>query len=146
MAYFIYRHIHIKRQQAITSLATAEQNLESVNNNAQEQSHMVDKLHLEIEKLEHSDERKTCMEQLLHSTILTEDDWVQFRHLFEKIYPNFIEEQKALFRNLTPTEIRILVLDKLDLNLQEMANMLGVSKNAIHQTRYRLKRKIEGSS
>ena len=146
LAFVIYRRIQTKRQKTMDALATAEQNLETVNTSAQEQSEMVDKLNLEIEKLEHSDERNAYMAQLLNSTILTEDDWVTFRHVFDKLYPSFIEEQKILFPDLTPAETRLLVLDKLDLNLQEMANMLGVSKNTIHQTRYRLRRKIGGVS
>ena len=142
LAYVIYRRIQTKRQTAITALAAAEQNLESVNNSVLETAQKVDMLNLEIEKLEYSDVRNGYLEQLLNSTILTEDDWAKFRHLFEKIYPDFIDQQKTLYPDLTPAETRLVVLDKLGINLQEMANMLGVSKNAIHQTRYRLRRKL----
>ena len=124
----------------------AEYDLQNTHNNVVEQSHMVEKLSLEIEKMAHSDERQAFIDQLMAKTILTEEQWTEFKHLFEKVYPAFIEEQKILYPDLTPAEIRLLVLEKLGIGLHEMANMLGVSKNAIHQTRYRLRRKMGETS
>lgn len=146
LAYLNFKRLQAKKQRAIAALEVAEHDLQNVNDNVREKSHMVEKLHLEIEKMTHSDERHAHIKQLMLKTILTEEDWMNFRHLFEKVYPDFIEEQKSRYPDLTPAEIRLLVLEKLGIGLQEMANMLGVSKNAIHQTRYRLRRKMGETS
>ena len=86
------------------------------------------------------------MEQLTHSTILTDDDWLRFRSIFEKAHPDFMAAQKLLCPGLTPAELRYLVLEKLQLSTHEMAQMLGVSDNTIRQTRARLRRKTTGLS
>jgi hypothetical protein len=98
-------------------------------------------LRLELEKLSASGERSQYLEQLMQSTILTEDDWLRFQTVFEKVHPGFMEEQKALYPDLTPAELRYLVLEKLQLSTHEMANMLGVSDKTVRQTRVRLRRK-----
>jgi DNA-directed RNA polymerase specialized sigma subunit len=100
-------------------------------------------LKAEIDRLSSIGENNTYLEQLVTSTILTNDDWVQFRIVFEKVHPNFINEQKLQFPDLTQAELRYLVLEKLQLSTKEMANMLGVSDGAIRQIKSRLKLKIQ---
>jgi len=87
------------------------------------------------------DLRSRYLQELRQSTILTEQDWVQFRMKFEKVYPNFIEEQNKIYANITPAEMRYLTLQKLQLSTREMAGMLGVSDGTIRQTRFRLLKK-----
>lgn len=43
---------------------------------------------------------------------------------------------------ITPAEIRIIVLTKLNLNTREMATTLGVGTSAIRTTKSRLMKKI----
>lgn len=141
-----FRRLRHKRQLAILELETAKKDLELFTSSLREKSELAENLRLENEKLARSGERSEYLEKLTRSTILTEEDWAQFRSVFEKVHPDFLSELKSQYPDLTPAETRLLVLEKLDLNLQEMANMLGVSKNTIHQTRYRLRRKTDSST
>lgn len=81
-------------------------------------------------------------EKLLASTILTEKDWQQFRGIFEQVYPGFSYRLKTTYPELSPAEARFLYLMKLDLSSREMAAMLGISVEAIHKLRYRLRKKL----
>lgn len=141
LAYSTYRRLQYKRRQKEAELLAARKDLESLTNGFREKSELVENLRLENEKLSKRGERSEYLEQLTGATILTEEDWARFRAVFEKVHPDFIYLQKEQFPELTPAETRLLVLEKLDLSTQEMANMLGVNKNTINQTRVRLRRK-----
>jgi DNA-binding NarL/FixJ family response regulator len=142
LAYGNFLRLRAKRRLAEQDLEAAKNDLANFASGLREKSELAENLRLEIEKIARNDERNEHLEKLSRSTILTDEDWSAFRKLFEQVYPHFIAEQKAQFPDLTPAEIRLLVLEKLGLTAQEMANMLGISKNTIHQTRYRLKKRM----
>ncbi len=144
LAYGNYHRLQYKRRQKEAELEAAKNNLEALTHGFREKSEMVENLRLENEKLSNEGMRSEYLEQLTNSTILTEDDWVKFRQVFEKAHPGFIARQKEQFPDLTNAETRLLVLEKLGLGTIEMANMLGVNRNTINQTKLRLRRKTEG--
>ncbi|QJD78195.1 tetratricopeptide repeat protein [Spirosoma rhododendri] len=80
---------------------------------------------------------------LLNSSILTGKDWLQFRHLFEQVYPTFFGDLHRTHPNLTPAELRLLALLKLQVPTKQMAYMLGVSVDSVHKARYRLRKKVD---
>ncbi|MCC7505686.1 MAG: hypothetical protein IT259_10310 [Saprospiraceae bacterium] len=137
-----YYRLRAKKRQALAVLRTAQNELQAFAQSSREKSELVDSLRNELEKLSSRGERSGYLEQLSRATILTEADWQRFRMLFEKVHPDFIAYQKAQYPDLTPAEIRLLALEKLNMSTQKMANMLGVAKNTINQTRVRLRRKI----
>ena len=73
---------------------------------------------------------------------LTEDDWNEFRNLFEKVQVGFFDKLKQRFPDLTPSEQRLLALMKLKLSKREMAGMLGIAPDSIKKTRQRIRKKI----
>ncbi len=143
LAFGNYHRLQYKRKQAMAELEAAKGELNSFTQSLREKSELAENLRLELEKLSRSGERSEYLEKLSRSTILTEEDWSQFRSIFEKVHPNFIEEKKTQHPDLTQAELRYLVLEKLQLTTHEMANMLGVSDGTIRQTKMRMKRKTE---
>lgn len=79
---------------------------------------------------------------LQNSVILTDEDWKNFMNLFEKVHQNFFIRLKEKLPGLSPAETRFAALTRLKLSTKEMANMLGVSTEAIRQIRSRLKKKL----
>ncbi len=135
-----HRQRHLRRQSE-AELEAARAELAALTQNYREKSDMAAQLRLEVERLAATGERSQHIEQLLHSVILTDDDWLRFRAVFEKVHPGFVEEQRAQQPDLTQAELRYLVLEKLNLTTHEMAAMLGVNDNTVRQTRARLRRK-----
>ncbi|HET9433765.1 MAG TPA: hypothetical protein VFO37_08415, partial [Chitinophagaceae bacterium] len=80
--------------------------------------------------------------KVLHSTILTDDDWEQFKKAFESVYPNFFATLRFRFVDITAAELRLAALIKMNLSLKEAANTLGISADSVKKSRYRLKKKI----
>jgi tetratricopeptide (TPR) repeat protein len=81
--------------------------------------------------------------QLLEdSIILTDKNWRDFSETFESVHPGFFQRLGEKFPELTPAEIRFMVLTRLQFSVKEMAAVLGVSGEAIRQMRYRIKKKL----
>lgn len=81
--------------------------------------------------------------ELTQMKILTEENWSQFKIHFEKAYPGLIQHIKESYESLSPAELRMFLLMKLNIDSKEIASILGISIESVKKTRYRLKKKIE---
>jgi DNA-binding CsgD family transcriptional regulator len=98
-----------------------------------------------LETLQHQfgeNSNNTALLQLQQSTILTDEEWENFRAMFEKVHGGYLNRLKQKLPGLSPSEIRYMVLAKLHLSNKEMAATLGVSKEAIRVTTHRLRKKL----
>jgi DNA-binding CsgD family transcriptional regulator len=86
------------------------------------------------------------LQLLQNSVLLTDEDWRNFTHLFEKVHEGFFQRLKQKLPGLSPAETRFAALTKLQLSNKEMASMLGVGTEAIRQIRSRLKRKLHSEA
>jgi|GEM_PF-689529 len=81
--------------------------------------------------------------KLREATILTGEDWEQFKNQFDKVYPDYIYRLRENYPELTPSEIRYLCLVKLNLRQDEIASALGVSVSSIRVTWHRMRKKLK---
>ncbi|MEM7548843.1 MAG: tetratricopeptide repeat protein [Bacteroidota bacterium] len=82
------------------------------------------------------------IDKLMQSTILTDDEWVEFKLLFEQVNQGFFGNLRTKHPDLSIAEIRLAALLKLNLNTHEIANMLGISSESVNKSRYRLRKKL----
>ena len=73
---------------------------------------------------------------------ITDTQWAEFRALFDQAHPGFVSRIKVKIPNLTPSEIRFMMLVRMHVKDGRMAEMSGVGQEAIRKTRSRLKQKI----
>jgi DNA-binding CsgD family transcriptional regulator len=146
MAVFIYytqkkkRLIHQQVSEAL--LHTKEQELENARLKLLNFTNIISEKNSLIETLHSQEVNSQVIEQLQQTAILTENDWLQFKQAFEKIYPAYIKTISTMIPGITPAEIRLMVLSKLKLSRTEMANSLGISPQSIRVTWHRLRKKI----
>jgi hypothetical protein len=112
-----------------------------------EKNELLESFKVEIDKLQQEDAQQSDMRtqhlsRLVNSSILTEDDWREFRQLFDKVYPGFFIRLKDKMPDLSPADIRLLALTKLQISTRDMAAMLGIGPDAIKKSRQRLRKKI----
>lgn len=74
--------------------------------------------------------------------ILTNSDWQQFRESFEKLLPGLLAELKTQFPELTASEIRLFMLQKLQFDITEISETLGISPGSVWRGRHRLTKKL----
>lgn len=108
--------------------------------------HLLDKSRLlgDIKTQFNEEEKLLASDKLRHFTILTEEDWYNFKELFEQVHPHFFTQLTQNIPDITPAEIRFLALCKLNLSSKEMAAILGIAPNSIRIQRYRLRKKMDG--
>lgn len=79
---------------------------------------------------------------LRHFTILTDEDWQNFKETFEKVHPGFWTRLDEKFPHLTLGEKRFMALSRLGLDNKEMASVSGVSPETIRVLTYRMRKKL----
>ena len=96
---------------------------------------------IDLDSIQKKDGSTQNKASLYDRVILTESDWNNFQHHFNKVYPNFISDLRTQYPSLTPAELRLILLDKMGLSLKETSSILGTSIDAVKKGRYRLKKK-----
>ncbi len=138
----------LEKKLAHEKLETVKAELDQYTLRMKEKSALLEKFETELESLKQKDRNMAgdadhSLGELLKASILTEEEWQQFRELFEKVHPGFLTRLRVKLPDLTPAETRLLVLTRLKLTNKEMGSMLGIGYDAIKKTRQRLRRKID---
>ena len=134
-----YAQEKIRAQQEIES---ARAQLKMFTENIIEKTNLVEKLEQQLNNKTISREEQQLISELSQQTILTEDDWVKFKSLFEKIFPMFFQRLKNTATDITVAEQRMAALTRLQLTTRQMASMLGISLDSVHKTRQRLRKRF----
>lgn len=141
----------VEKRRAEEELQNAENALQWYMNNLLEKNRLIDNFKDEIELLKKqseviSPENEKIMEKLYEATILTEEDWTNFKRMFEKVHGDFFVRLKNKYPDLTLAEIRLIALTKLNLSTNEIANMLGISPDSVRKTGSRMRKKLNLTS
>ncbi|GAB3989664.1 hypothetical protein GCM10028807_15060 [Spirosoma daeguense] len=128
-----------KRALLLVQKQQAEQLLSQYIANIQEKNQLIDTISAQL----HQDEPSSSpIKNLIARVILTEEDWQQFKDLFEDVHPGFFSALLTRYPDLTKAEIRLLALLKLQIDSIQMSRMLGISPESIYKTTYRLRKKL----
>lgn len=71
-----------------------------------------------------------------------EKHWEDFRLHFEQVYSGFFTNLKSEFPNLSPKDLKVAALTRLNLSIKETSNILGISPESTKTARYRLRKKL----
>ncbi len=75
-----------------------------------------------------------------HLTI--DKDWEDFKRFFEEVHTDFHKKLKEKHPDLSPNDLKICSLTRLNLNIKETASVLGISPESAKTARYRLRKKL----
>lgn len=134
-----------EKEKAAIQLQNAQKELTQYTRNLQDKNKQLEQFSEEIEKFRDEQNDISVNDtilQLQRSTILTDDEWDEFRVMFEKVHSGFIHRLKEKYPDITPAETRYLVLAKLNLTNKEMANILGIGTNAVRNSKFRFRKKF----
>ncbi len=72
-----------------------------------------------------------------------EHEWDEFMSFFKEIHPDFVKRLSSLSHNsLTPAEMRLGMLLRLNLSSKEIASILRVTPDSVRVARHRLRKKL----
>ncbi|WP_440998427.1 tetratricopeptide repeat protein [Fodinibius sp. SL11] len=83
------------------------------------------------------------LRNMVNYSFSLDDDWEQFRLYFEEVHTDFFNVLKEQYPDLTPNELRLSALAKLNLSIKETATILGITPNSVKTARYRLRKKLD---
>lgn len=83
------------------------------------------------------------LRNLVDYSFSLDEDWEQFRLYFEEVHDHFFDTLKKNYPDLTPNELRLSALAKLNLSIKETATILGITPNSVKTARYRLRKKLD---
>jgi hypothetical protein len=132
-----------RQKVAESELKSAREQMKLFTENIIGQTDLIEKLQNRLQHKELDVEQQRVIEELTHQTILTEQDWANFKRLFEKIYPRFFRNLKERAHEITVAEQRMAALTRLNLTARQMASMLGISVDSVHKSRQRLRQRLQ---
>ena len=74
--------------------------------------------------------------------INNENSWEQFQSYFDDLHKGFDKKIKNIIPEISPGELRLVALLKMNLNSHEIASVLNISQEGIKKARYRLRKKL----
>ena len=89
---------------------------------------------------EASDE-KIELRKLISSHLMTDENWKMFKNTFIREEPELYNHIQSNFTDLSESNLRLVLLHKIGLNNQEIANILGLTIHAIKKAKQRLRKK-----
>jgi hypothetical protein len=141
--------LKVRRQEALEAKRVAEneaflakEQLNHFTRNLIEKTTMLETLQTQLSVKEMSEEQSQQIAELSHHAILTEDDWENFKKLFEKVYPGFFYNLKQKAADLTAADQRMAALSKLYISNKEAATLLGIAPNSVIKGRQRLRHRL----
>lgn len=135
-----------EKQRMEQEIISAREQLQMFTENIIEKTSLIEKLEEQVKGNSVSAEQQLLITELSQQTILTEDDWIKFKTLFEKIHPLFFQQLKQKAADITLAEQRMAALTRLQLTSKQMAAMLGISVDSVHKTRQRLRQRLQLSN
>lgn len=142
--------LRLRRQEALEAKREAEkeaqqakEKLSIYTRNLLEKNQLVETLQEKLLVREMSEEQKMYINELSRHSILTDEDWDDFKLLFEKVYPGFFHSLRQKISDLTPAEQRMAAICKLQLSNKEAASLLGIAPNSVIKAKQRLRHRLE---
>jgi hypothetical protein len=131
-----------KEMEASQSMQLANQKLEHFLIQINEKNDIIEKFRAQLDDINKTTETNTTNDyNLLQTVILTEEDWNNFKQLFNQARPGFLAKLAIDYPNLSPAEIRLVVLQQLPVSTKHQAAMLGISAASLRTSKYRLRKK-----
>jgi tetratricopeptide (TPR) repeat protein len=91
-------------------------------------------------------DQKKQLRQLLNKiqvSVAQDDYWNEFRLIFDKVHESFFATLNRHCPELTPADVRLLALVKMNLGSADMSRLLGVTPDSLRVMRYRVKKKLK---
>lgn len=128
-------------------LTEANENLNAQIDYLKDKNIQIKKLKSEIGQIKQSsshylEKENKKLSTLLESHLMTENNWNIFKREFQKEHPEFHQLLQNDFPEITDSNKRILLLQKLNFNNNEIAELLGITPDAVKKSKQRLKKKL----
>ena len=83
------------------------------------------------------------LDQFIGYSFRLDEDWENFRLIFEQTDPSFFEKIKREYPSVSPSEVKLCALLKLGFSSKQIATILGITPESVRTARSRLRKKMK---
>ncbi|MEO8146353.1 MAG: hypothetical protein ABI723_01890 [Bacteroidia bacterium] len=87
--------------------------------------------------------KDNALNKIVSKGLNHDKEWTDFNTHFESINKNFYSRLKQAYPDISPNDLKICALIKLNLSIKEMAGILNISPDSVKTARYRLRKKLQ---
>lgn len=140
------RFAKFKNEQLEKEVEHKNTELASLALNLSQRNEMMAKLRQEVQQLKENsyttNEALSILDIELQSNMNAEKTWQVFEQKFKNLHGNFMRDLSSAYPSLTPTEIRVCAMIKINMASKEIANILCVETKSVEIYRFRIRRKL----
>jgi len=148
------RNKQLEEEKLKTELEVRSKGLSAHTLHLIQKNQLLEELRSKLHEIAEDDKRdqKKQLRQLVQKISLNfnqDNYWDDFRAIFDQVHQTFFTNLKQHAENLTPAELRLVALLRMNLSSGDMATLLGISQDSLRVARYRLRKKLnlaEGES
>jgi tetratricopeptide (TPR) repeat protein len=148
------RNKQLEEEKLKTELEVRSKGLSAHTLHLIQKNQLLEELRSKLHEIAEDDKRdqKKQLRQLVQKISLSfnqDNYWDDFRAIFDQVHQTFFTNLKQYADNLTPAELRLVALLRMNLSSADMATLLGISQDSLRVARYRLRKKLnlaEGES
>ena len=138
----------LKVKEARSKVDHLSKELNVFTQNLSEKNSFINQLEEKLEQLEKNDvigsmNREEALSELYSFKILTDEDWVKFKDLYNKVHEGQLLNIRKKYPTLTQAEERLILLLKINFTTSEISGITGVSINSVRKSRQRLRNKLQ---
>ncbi len=82
------------------------------------------------------------LNKIIRKNLSIDRDWEDFSRFFEDAHQGFYDRLKSKHVDLSSSDLKLCSLVRLNFNIKETANILGISPESVKTARYRLRKKL----
>lgn len=82
------------------------------------------------------------IQKIINKGLNQDQEWSDFNTHFESINKNFYVKLKNAYPGISPNDLKLCALIKLNLSIKEMSGILNISPDSVKTARYRLRKKL----
>lgn len=137
----------LKEEELTQELEHKHKELTSYSLNFIQKNELVEDIRESIQLLKKNSDQATRskldqIQRSLNTNFQIDREWEDFRVHFEKVHQSFFDLLKQKFPELTPNDLKLCTLVRLNMNLKESSRILGISPESVKTARYRLRKKL----
>lgn len=148
------RNKQLEEEKLRTELEVRSRSLSAHTLHLIQKNQLLEELRSRLQEITEDDKRdqKKQLRQLVQKISLNfnqDNYWDDFRAIFDQVHQTFFTNLQKQAENLTPAELRLVALLRMNLSSGDMATLLGISQDSLRVARYRLRKKLnlaEGES
>jgi len=80
--------------------------------------------------------------KMIEHNFVQDTDWEDFKISFEKVHEDFFKKLHNYSHELSPADLKLASLMKMNLGSKDIASILGISLDSLRISRYRLRKKM----